>query len=66
MIATLIYIVIICGVLALAIWAIDALGTPEPVRRVVRVIAIVLAILMILALVANLFGVDTGMRVPPL
>lgn len=64
MIPTLIWVLVICGVVALAVWAIDALGTPEPVRKVVRVIVIVVGILVIIGLVAGLFGVNTGIPTP--
>ena len=66
MIATLIWVVVICGVAALALWAIRELGTPDPIARVVRVVVIVVAILLIIGVVAQLFGVDTGMpRINP-
>lgn len=64
MIPTIIMLLIICGVAALAVWAIDALGTPEPIRRVVRVVVVVVAVLLIIGLVAGLFGVNTGLSIP--
>ena len=61
MISTLIWVVVICGVAALALWAVRELGTPDPIARVVRVAVIVIAILLIIGVVAQLFGIDTGM-----
>ena len=61
MITTLIWIVIVCAIAALAVWAIDQLGTQEPIRRVARVVIIVVAVLVIIGLAASLFGVDVGM-----
>ena len=61
MISTLIWVVVICGVAVLALWAVRELGTPDPIARVVRVAVIVIAILIIIGLIAGLFGVDVGM-----
>jgi preprotein translocase subunit SecE len=61
MVHTVVWLLIICGVAALALWAVDQLGTPDPIRRVVRVVVVVVAVLIIIGLVATLFGVDTGM-----
>ena len=61
MISTLIWVIVICGVAALALWAVRELGTPDPIARVVRVAVIVIAILLIIGVVAQLFGIDTGM-----
>ena len=61
MVGALIYIVVVCGVAVLALWAVRELGTPDPIARVVRVIVIVVAILLIIGIVAGLLGVDTGL-----
>jgi hypothetical protein len=61
MIRVAIYLLIICGVAAVVLWAIRELGTPEPVARVVRVAVIVIALLLIIGVIANLFGIETGL-----
>jgi hypothetical protein len=61
MIATLVWVIVVCGIAALALWAIRELGTPDPINRVVRVVVVVIAVLIIIGLVATLFGVNTGM-----
>ena len=61
MIVTLIWVIVVCGIAALALWAIRELGTPDPINRVVRVAVVVIAVLIIIGLVASLFGVNTGM-----
>jgi hypothetical protein len=61
MIRVAIYLLIICGVAAVVLWAIRELGTPEPVARVVRVAVIVIALLLIIGDIANLFGIETGL-----
>ena len=64
MIAAIIWLLVICGVAAVALWAIRELVPPDPIGRVARVVIIVIALLAIIALVAGLFGVDTGIHMP--
>jgi heme A synthase len=66
MIGALIYIVVVCAVAALILWAVRELGTPDPVARVVRVVVIVIAILIVIGVVAGLLGVHTGLPMPGL
>jgi hypothetical protein len=61
MVAVLIWIVVICAVAALAMWAVRELAPPEPMGRVARVVIVGIAILLIIGIVAGLFGIDTGM-----
>ena len=63
MIAALVWIVIVCAVAALALWAIRELAPPDPINRVARVVIIGIAILIIIGIVAALFGIDTGLPV---
>jgi hypothetical protein len=66
MIAAAIYILVICAVAALLIWAVGELGTPDPLARILRVVIVVIAILIVIGVVAGIFGVHTGLPVPPL
>jgi hypothetical protein len=61
MIAALVWVVIVCCVAALAMWAIRELAPPDPLNRIARVVVIGIAILIIIGIVAGVFGVDTGM-----
>ena len=61
MIATLVTLVIICAIAGLAYWAVNALGTPEPIRRIVTVAIVVIAALIVIGLIAGLFGVNLGL-----
>ena len=45
---------LICGIPALGVWAVNNLGTPEPLRRIVYVLIVVVAVLIVLGLVARL------------
>jgi hypothetical protein len=64
MIATLIWILVVVGIAALAMWALNTLAPPEPINRVVYVIIVVVTVLIIIGLAAGLFGVDVGMPKP--
>jgi len=66
MIELIIYALVICALLALVYWAVPALGTPEPVARVVRVGAVVIAFVVLLVLLLNAFGMSTGLPPPKL
>jgi H+/Cl- antiporter ClcA len=61
MLSAIVYLVLVCALAALALWAIRELGTPDPVARVARVVVIGLALLIIIGIVAGLFGVNTGL-----
>jgi hypothetical protein len=65
MIYAIVYTLLVCGLLALVYWAVAALGTPEPLARVVRVGAIVIAIIVVVLIWLNLFGM-APITPPPL
>jgi len=66
MIYLIVYVLVVCALLGLVYWAVPALGTPEPVARVVRVGAIIIAFVVILLLLLNVMGVPTGIQAPKL
>lgn len=66
MIFLIVYVLVVCALLALVYWAVTALGTPEPVARVVKVGAIIVAFVVILILLLNAFGMSTGIQTPKL
>jgi hypothetical protein len=61
----LIYVAVIGLILAVVLWAIDALPVPPPFNRIIRVIAIVVAALLVIQLLLGLIGVTVPMT-PPL
>lgn len=61
MVAVFVWIVIVCVIAALALWVINQLSSDAQIQRVARIAITVVAVLVILGLVANLFGVDTGL-----
>lgn len=56
MVYAIVWTVVICGLAALAHWAVTALGTPEPLARIVRVGAVVIAIIIVVFLWLGVFG----------
>jgi hypothetical protein len=64
MIVTIVWLVVICACAALAYWAIDKLGTPDPINRIVKVAVVIIAVLLIIGLIAGLFGVNLGLPRP--
>jgi hypothetical protein len=64
MLTAIIYILLICGLAALVIWALGELGTPAPLANVVRVLTICIAILLVVMVALNLLGLGPGL--PPL
>lgn len=59
-----IYILVVCGAAALVYWAVDKLGTPEPLNRIVKVLAMIVAIVVVVMVLLGLIGM--GAALPPL
>lgn len=59
-----VYLLVVCGAAALIYWAVDKLGTPDPLNRVVKVGAIIIAIVVVVIVLLNLIGM--GAALPPL
>jgi hypothetical protein len=53
-----IYILCVCGGAALVYWAVDKLGTPDPLANIVKVLTICVAIVLILL---SLLGMGGGL-----
>ena len=63
MLSALIYLVIVAAIAAVAYWAVDQLGTPDPINRIVKVAVVLIAVLVIAVIFLRLFGLDID---PPL
>lgn len=59
-----IYILCVCGGAALIYWAIDQLGTPEPLSRIVKVLTICVAIVLVVIILLSLLGMGSGLPLP--
>ena len=58
MLQTVVWILLICGGAALVYWAVDKLGTPDPLNRIVKVLTIVVAIVLVVILLLGLLGMS--------
>jgi len=56
-----IYILCVCGGAALVYWAIDQLGTPDPLGRIVKVLTICVAIVLVVIILLNVLGMGSGL-----
>lgn len=61
MLVAVVYILVICGLAALIVWAVDQLGTPDPLRNVVRVLTVAVAIILVLVIALGLLGMGPGL-----
>ena len=64
MIASLVWIVIVCCVAALAFWVINQLTSDPMIHKVARIAIVVVAVLIIVGLAASIFGINTGLPTP--
>jgi len=56
-----IYILCVCGGAALIYWAIDKLGTPDPLANIVKVLTICVAIVLVVIILLGLLGMGAGL-----
>lgn len=64
MVQVIVWIVIVAAIAAVAVWALQKLGPPEPIGRVAYVVIVAVALLIIIGLAASLFGVNLGVPTP--
>lgn len=60
MLVALIYLVVLCAFAAVAYWAVDALGTPQPINRIVKVAVVLVVFLVVILIGLRLLGIDPG------
>ena len=58
----LIYILVVVLIGAAILWAIDQLGVPDPMRKIIRVIVVLICILIVIGMLLDLVG---GVRLLP-
>lgn len=56
-----VYILLVCGAVALLYWAVPQLGTPEPLARIVRVLGMVIGIVLVVWIILAMIGMGTPM-----
>jgi hypothetical protein len=61
---SLIIVLLVVGILVwLAFYVLQHLGPPEPVASIIKVIVVVIAVLVLIAVLLNLAGIGTGVRI---
>jgi hypothetical protein len=64
---SLIIILLVIGLLVwLAFYVLAQFAPPEPVGAIIRVIVVVVAVLILIAVLLNLAGIGTGLRISQL
>jgi hypothetical protein len=63
MVNVLITVLVVCLIVGLIYYVVDALGVPDPLNKVAKVIAVVVGCLIIIMLLLGLAGVNTGLPV---
>jgi hypothetical protein len=56
MIATLIYLLIVCVVIGVIWWVVDYLPVPEPLNKLIKVVSIVIGVIIIIYALLGLTG----------
>ena len=64
MIGLLVYIVIICIVIGLAYWLIDALPVPQPINRFAKILIIVIGVIALIYVLMGIAGNTPNLRLP--
>jgi hypothetical protein len=61
MISLLIYLLVVCLVVGLIYYVVDALPVPAPLNKIVKIVAMVVGVLIVILALLQIAGVDTGM-----
>jgi len=65
MIITFAYILFVLVVVAVVYWAVDQLGTPDPLNKIIKVGTVAVAIIIVVLLFMQLVGVaPSGINLP--
>ena len=62
MISILITLLVICLVVGLVWYVLDALPVPDPLNRIVKIVVVVIGCLIVIMLLLDVAGYNTGMR----
>jgi hypothetical protein len=61
---SLIIVLLVVGILVwLAFYVLGQFGPPEPVASIIRVIVVVIAVLILIAILLNLAGIGSGVKI---
>lgn len=65
MITLAVSLILVLVVVAVVYWAVDALGVPEPLNRIVKVGVVAIAIVICVVLLLQLLGIIIGTPIFP-
>lgn len=60
-----VYILLVCGAVALVYWAVPQMRTPEPLARIVQVLAMIIGIVVVVWIVLQMIGMGGSMGTLP-
>lgn len=60
MIATLIYLLVVCVIIGLVWWIVDYLPVPEPLNKLIKVVSIVIGCIVIIYALLSIAGIGGG------
>ena len=61
MISLLITVLVVCLVIGLIYYVLDAVPVPDPINRIAKIVTVVIGALIIIMLLLDVAGVDTGL-----
>ena len=60
MIATLIYLLVVCVIIGLVWWIVDYLPVPEPLNKLIKIVTIVIGAIVIIYALMSIAGIGGG------
>ena len=60
MLTLAVYLVLVVVVVAVVYWAVDQLGTPNPLNNIIKVGVVCLAIILVVLIFLQMLGIGTG------
>jgi hypothetical protein len=63
MVNVLITVLVVCLIVGLIYYVVDAMGVPDPLNKAAKVVAVVVGCLIIILMLLGMAGYDTGLPV---
>lgn len=63
MIQALITILVVCIVIGLIYWVLDAIPVPQPLNKFAKIAIVVIGVIVVIAVLLGLGGINTGLPV---
>ena len=62
MMSILITLLVVCLVIGLIFYVVDAIPVPDPLNRIAKIVSVVIGCLIIIMLLLDVAGYNTGLR----